>query len=78
LFQAASLCRAKNNSANTKDIKFNAASWSFTNKDFFLKEYKLKVKSRRLNYLSVGILVSAVLVILIGVNLKGFRDRKNK
>ncbi len=64
-------------SANTKDIKFNVASWSFSNTDFFLKEYKLKVKSRKLNYLNVGILVFAILALLVGMSFKGHIRRKN-
>ncbi|KPK39554.1 MAG: hypothetical protein AMJ78_08340 [Omnitrophica WOR_2 bacterium SM23_29] len=58
--------------SNSKDIKINIAKWVFYPSDFFLKEYKLEAKSRRLNYATIGIFVGIV-AILILANLRNIR-----
>lgn len=57
-------------SANTKDIKLNTAKWIFSPEDFFLKEYKLEAKSRKLNYFAVTVFALCLVAILILANLK--------
>ncbi len=62
--------------SNSGDIKFSTAKWIFYPSDFFLKEYKLEAKSKRLNYVSAGIAAMGLLIILILSNLKNIRKLK--
>lgn len=59
-------------SANTKDIKLNTAKWIFSREDFFLKEYKLEAKSRKLNYATIWILAGIVTILILS-NLRNIR-----
>lgn len=55
-------------SANAKEIKRNTAKWHFSADDFLFKEYKMRATSRKLNYVTIGIL-AAIAIILIILNL---------
>ena len=61
--------------ANTREIKSNVAKWGFADQDFFLKEYKLQAKSRKLNPIGIG-LMAAVLIVVVAVVYR--RQRKDK
>ncbi len=59
--------------SNSSGVKIDTAKWAFYPSDFFLKEYKLEAKSRRLNYLFAGFMAMGLLVIIILINLKNIR-----
>ena len=61
--------------ANAKDVTSNTAKWEFTNDDFFLDEYKLHAKSRKLNPAGIGI-IAVILTAALLVAYK--RERKDK
>ena len=61
--------------SNAKDVKFNTAKWEFNNDDFLLDEYKLYVKSRKLNFVGIGA-IAAILTVALFVAYK--RERKRK
>lgn len=62
-------------SSNAKEIKSNVAKWDFDNFDFFLKDYKMEVKSRKLNLTNVSVLAALTLVIMAFLISRG-RKRK--
>jgi hypothetical protein len=61
--------------ANTKDIKPNSAKWEFTSDDFFLSEYKLHARSRKLNFAGIGV-IAVIALAAVFVSYK--RERRNK
>ncbi len=59
--------------SNAAEIKINAAKWTFSPSDFFLKEYKLEAKSRQLNYVVIAIFAIGLVAILILAHLKDIK-----
>lgn len=57
--------------ANTGDVKSNSAKWEFTNDDFFLKEFKLRARSRRLNPPAIGIMAAILAAALFAAYKRG-------
>ncbi|MFH1778555.1 MAG: hypothetical protein ABH847_00770 [Candidatus Omnitrophota bacterium] len=56
--------------SNSNNVKINIAKWAFYPSDFFLKEYKLEAKSRRLSYVNIAVFAIGLVTILILANLK--------
>jgi len=61
--------------ANTAAISLNAAKWEFTNDDFFLDEFRIHAKSRKLNFAGIGV-IAAMLMAALFIRYK--MERKNK
>lgn len=59
--------------SNSSDVKINTAKWAFYPSDFFLKEYRLEAKSRRLNYIGAGIMATGLVFLVILINLNSIR-----
>lgn len=72
-FEVSVIMPGKIVASNTKDIKKDVAKWTFSREDFFLKDYNLEAKSRRLNYVAIIAFVLGFVIVLILANLKGIR-----
>jgi|GEM_PF-1509061 len=72
-FEVSVIMPGKIVNSNTKDIKKDVAKWTFSREDFFLKDYDLEVKSRRLNYVAVIAFALGFVIVLILASLKGIR-----
>lgn len=77
-FQVSVIMPGKIISSNAKDIKLNTAKWSFSRENFFLKEYKLEAKSRRLNHLNIiGLALSLTAILILAALRSNFSKRKS-
>ncbi|MFH0771094.1 MAG: hypothetical protein V1933_00545 [Candidatus Omnitrophota bacterium] len=56
--------------SNSSYVKGNIAKWEFSPSDFFLKDYKLQVVSRKFNFSAVVFLSLLLLVLAVLFNLK--------
>ncbi len=75
-FRTAVVMPGKIIDSNAHEVNAGLAKWNFEREDFFLKDYKLRVKSRKLNSAGITILVMALLAALIILKVKVFKKRQ--